>query len=169
MNYLTDTKKGRYPLVHPEKYCSIRPPIYKSGWERRVFGALDNNPYVLKWGYEPVEIYYLHPVYQNWTVYYPDILIHTKVGETNRQMLWEIKPKKFLTPPVRPNPPKKPGGKNPGLRFQTAMKRFERDYITWMINQQKWKAASDWCHKNGIEWLTVTEDDVSGFFTKSNV
>ena len=61
MIYGVKTKHARYKLIHPEKYMeNLAAPICKSSWEERIFQAMDQNNYVLKWGYEPYfQIYYM--------------------------------------------------------------------------------------------------------------
>ena len=46
MNYKKDTQKGKYTLMNPTKYMGTKAPVYKSKWEKKVFHAMDKNPYV---------------------------------------------------------------------------------------------------------------------------
>ena len=175
MNYKKDTKKGLYKLTAPEKYVSDKPPAYKSGWELHVFVFMERNPFILKWGYEPIAIYYTHPFYQKMTVYYPDIWCHIKKSDGKEyKMLVEIKPKKFRGIPQRPIDPKRPTILTPDnvqrynkacLRYQKGLKRYEDDMKTFAINTSKWQAAQAWCARNGVLWKIMDEDTVRQFFS----
>ena len=97
INYKTETHQAKkpFPLVNPGKYKSSRPPMFKSGWEAEVFRAMDINPFVIEWGYEPFPIYYHHPFYMNYTIYWPDIYAHIQMDSgVQQKILAEIKPSK---------------------------------------------------------------------------
>ena len=169
MNYKKDTIKSLYRLIHPKKYLGGKPPIYKSRWEKKVFYAMDINPYVLKWGYECIEIYYHHPIYQSFTVYYPDIFCRVKnERDKEEKILIEIKPAKMC---VLPKQPKIPTNKTKQTweRYQRAMKRHQNACKDYVINMAKWEAAQKWCIKRGITWRILNEDNTNGLFTNPNV
>jgi len=159
MNYKKDTKKGYYRLIHPEKYLGNKLPIYKSMWEKKTFYAMDINPFILKWGYECIDIYYIHPIYNKYTIYYPDIFCHVKNerGEME-QILIEIKPAKMCVPPKQVNPPKGKTNKS-WERYQRSLKRFQiasRDYV---VNMAKWEAAQRWCMRHKVTWRISNEEN----------
>ena len=169
MNYKTDTYKGNYILTNPEKFCSPRPPAFKSRWEKKIFIALDNNPFVPKWGYESIEVYYQNPVYQKWSVYYPDIFCSVISPDGSiRVLMIEIKPAKYTQPPKKPNQPKSRDAKSI-IKHQTSLKRYENEWRDWLVNQSKWNAARAWCLKNKVEWLIITERNVDGFFNSGSI
>ena len=162
MNYKKDTKKGYYKPIHPEKYLGSKPPIYKSRWEQKVFYALDVNINVLKWGYECIEIYYNHPIYNNFTVYYPDIFCHIKNerGKTE-QLLIEIKPAKMCIPPKQAKPPKNKTAQS-WQKYQRSLKRYQSANKDYAINMAKWEAAQRWCMRHKVTWKISNEVN-SGF------
>lgn len=169
MNYKKDTIKGHYKLLYPHKYLGTKLPIYKSRWEKKVFYAMDKNPFILKWGYECIEIYYHHPIFNNFTVYYPDIFCHVK-NEMGReeQMLIEIKPAKMCIAPKRPNPPKNKTTKS-WARYQKSMISYKSALRDFAVNTAKWEAAQVWCAKRGVTWHKLHENNTTNLFTSPNV
>jgi len=163
-NYKKDTKKGKYEVQNPEKYIGNKATIYKSGWEHTVFRALDVNKYVEKWGYECIEIYYYHPVYMKWTVYFPDVYCQI-VNENNVQqkILVEIKPARFCKYPTQP---KRPAGSDSKTlkKYQNALKRYEINKREFVVNAAKWEAAQNWCLKHGVTWRILNEENTKGLF-----
>jgi len=57
----------------------------------------------------------------------------------------EVKPKKQTQPPVQ------------GKRVT---KSFIYETKTYAVNQAKWKAASEFCLDNGVEFKIITEDEL---------
>lgn len=165
MNYKKDTQKGKYNLVHPEKYLGTKVPVYKSRWELKVFVAMDTNPFVLKWGYECIEIYYKHPIYNSFTVYYPDIFCHVQstTGKLE-QILIEIKPATMCNLPKEPSMPKNKTSQT-WEKYQKACIRFKNAQKDFAINMAKWEAAQLWCAKRGVQWKILNEKNTNGLFS----
>lgn len=166
INYKTETHQAKkpFPLVNPGKYKSSRPPMFKSGWEAEVFRAMDINPFVLEWGYEPFPIYYHHPFYMNYTIYWPDIYAHIQMNSgVQQKLLIEIKPAKFCVMPKAPKPPK---GNDPKKwdRYRKSMVRFTSAQKDYMVNKAKWEAASLWCLKNNFVWRILNEENSTSLF-----
>ena len=162
MNYKTDTQKGRYTLINPKKYMGTKIPVYKSKWEKKVFYAIDRNPYVLEWGYEVIPIYYHNPVYGRYTVYYPDIFCHIKNTKgVVEQLLIEIKPAKMCVPPKQAKPPKNKTAQS-WQKYQRSLKRYQSANKDYAINMAKWEAAQRWCMRHKVTWKISNEVN-SGF------
>jgi len=163
-NYAKDTKKGQYKVQNPQKYLGNKATIYKSEWERKVFHALDVNPYVEKWGYECIEIYYYNPTYLKWSVYYPDVYCQIKTESNNEQkILVEIKPARFCKMPTAPKRPTKNDAKSL-TKYQKSLKRYQYSQREYMVNQAKWEAAQKWCLKHGVQWRILNEQNTKGLF-----
>ena len=164
MNYKTDTKKGIYKLINPAKYLGDKVPIYKSKWEKKVFYAIDKNPYVLQWGYEVMPIYYHNPVYGRYTVYYPDIFckIQKEDGKVE-QLLIEIKPAHMM---LMPDVPKKPAhqGMSAWQTYQKKLRAYQGKVRDYSINKAKWEAAHAWCMRHNVKWIFMHEKNTSGLF-----
>lgn len=162
MNYKTDTKKGLYTLQFPEKYISAVPPVYKSGWEWRIFDKMDRTPHILKWGYECIDIYYNHPFKSGFTVYKPDIFcILIDASGYERKYLIEIKPHKMAVKPVPPAVPKSLTAQN-GIRYKRAMQKYQQAVMDFAVNEAKWRAAEVWCATHAVRWVVLTEENSSG-------
>ena len=118
--------------------------IYRSSWECRVMNWLDQNPNILSWASEEIQIPYLSPVDSRWHRYFPDFLVRmkTKDGKTKTMML-EVKPKRQSQPPE----PRK-----------RVTKQYIQEVATWGVNQAKWTAANEYCLDRGWEFKVLTEE-----------
>ena len=137
--------KSRYKPSHPEKY--IGDPnniICRSSWERHFCHWCDKNENVLKWASEEISI----PYYFDGKVrrYFPDYLIEFRdtSGKITKQLI-EVKPKK------QTQPPKPPARVTKSFLYEAAM--YEK-------NIAKWKAATEFCLDNMIEFRIITEDEL---------
>jgi hypothetical protein len=138
-NYL----QGKYTPINPKKYAgNVDEIIYRSSWEKKLFLFLDKNPDVLKWGSEELIIEYFSPVDKRVHRYFPDVVVmyKNKAGDIKRAVV-EVKPEKQTKPPT---------GKK-------MTKYLMEEYKTYTINTAKWQAATDWCKKNGFDFLIFTE------------
>lgn len=127
---------------YPEKYIGRVDRIFaRSGWERQIFKALDENPNVLKWASEELFVWYKDPVSNTRKRYYPDVLVKTSSDNGSEQtFLLEIKPAKETRPP-----------KN---------KRSKYAILTFMKNKAKWEAAESYAKAKGWQFKLVTEEVV---------
>jgi len=163
MNYKTDTSHGKYFFQNKEKVINgTDMAIYKSNWEKKVFWVLDNNEYVVKWGYEIVQIPYYDIFAEKWRIYLPDLLIHRKNQDGSiTVMLFEIKPSTFMEKPKLPTTPKKGGTK----AYMKKMARYENVLREYNINMLKFQAAEQWCADKGIIWGVINEKNTGSLFS----
>ena len=130
-------------LEHPEKYQgNIERIIYRSSWEREAFLWCDQNPNIIAWASEELAIPYENPVLGRRAKYYPDIWIKMIDGT---QRIVEIKPKAQTT---RPEQPKR------------KTKKYINEVSAYLVNTEKWKAASEVCKKNDLIFEIWTEDEL---------
>jgi hypothetical protein len=137
--------KGVFTPRNPKKYMGDPSNIiYRSSWECRVMNWLDQNPNILSWASEEIQIPYISPVDSRWHRYFPDFLVRmrTKNGQLKTMML-EVKPKKQSMPPE----PRK-----------RVTKQYIQEVATWGVNQSKWKAAEEYCLDRGWEFKVITEE-----------
>lgn len=138
---------GKYSIKNPQKYrgdpslC-----IYRSSWERKFMKYCDGNPNILSWSSEEVVVPYVSPVDGKIHRYFVDFWIEVRQNDGNIQkFLIEVKP--FH----QTNPPKQ-------------KKRLTEAYInavqTYVVNQAKWKAASEFCDSKGWKFIVLTEKDL---------
>lgn len=136
--------KGKYKPKHPEKYIGdINNIVYRSSWELSFVKYIDNNPSIKKFNMEGVVIPYVSPIDNKVHRYYVDfILEYTNTKGETKMALVEVKPHKQTQPPV---PPKKKS------------KYYINEVLTYHTNMAKWKTAIDFCNKNSMDFVVLTE------------
>jgi hypothetical protein len=109
---------------------------------------LDTHPSVLKWGSEELIVPYISPVDGRVHRYFTDFvaMIKDRSGVIKKYII-EIKPKAQTKPPVKP---------------KRITKRYLNEIATYSINIEKWKAATAFAQKNGLEFKILTEDAIGG-------
>jgi hypothetical protein len=136
--------KRIYKPIFPEKYAGDPTCIImRSSWETRFASWCDKNPAVIKWSSEETIIPYRCPTDDKVHRYFVDfkIQIKTKDGLLKTYLI-EVKPAKQTQPPVYP-------GRN--------TQRYLTESMTFIKNQAKWKAATDWAKDRGYEFKIITE------------
>ena len=144
------TYKGRYKVINPHKYKGdASNVIYRSMWERHCFRWLDNNPQIKEWSSEEVVIPYFFDVDKSYHRYFVDLKYVTNEGVT---FLIEIKPDKETKVPTG----------------QRKTKRYITEAVTYVKNQCKWKAASEYAKDHGWHFQIWTEHTLQqmGIMTK---
>lgn len=141
--------KGKYKPRNPRKYRGDPSRVtYRSLWERKFMVYCDDSDAILEWGSEEVIIPYLSPWDGKLHRYFPDFYIKTKQADgTIKKYIIEVKPKKQTTPP-QSTPKRK-------------TRRWFNEVKTWGINDAKWRYATEWCEKNGMEFKILTEDHLN--------
>jgi hypothetical protein len=135
--------QGIFQPTYPEKYVGDASNIiFRSGWEKKFMIFADTNPQVLKWGSEEIIIPYYSEVDNKMHRYFPDfaILLRNNSGEEKKYLI-EIKPEAQTKPPKQ--------------RKKT--KVYLTELATYSINTSKWAAANEWCKRNGMEFIIMTE------------
>ena len=139
--------KGLFTPRNPQKY--IGDPnniIYRSSWECRVMDWLDRNPDIISWASEEMNVPYKSPVDGRFHRYFPDFIVKVKSRDgLTRTMMLEVKPKHQTLPP-EPQ--------------QRKTKKYINEVMTWGVNQAKWKAANDFCKKQGWKFEIITEKEL---------
>lgn len=126
----------------PKKYYGERPIIYRSGLELKYMINLEMNPNVEKWTSEKIVIPYYMKEKVNGVVvnkkhhYYTDFTVHMKSGKI---FVVEVKPMS-----------QSPKTKN----------QIKTDPVLYK-NACKWKAAIEWCKKNGMEFKVITDEHIN--------
>jgi hypothetical protein len=135
-----------YVPKNPQKYIGKYPILVRSSWERLFFQWCDANWAIDKWSSESIEIKYqdpttLHKGKPAVRRYYPDVYLETG----GRKYLIEIKPYRETRPPRR------------GKKSKNTL--MERE-IMYARNAAKFKAASAYCKKMGMEFKILTEKEL---------
>jgi hypothetical protein len=147
--------KGRFKPANPQKYRGDPTKIvYRSLWECKFFRFIDQHPDVIWWQSEEVAIPYLSPIDGKMHRYFPDVILHKKIGsEQFETVMIEIKPKNQTTPPDISKKNKTPSGR--------ISRRYLNEVKTFGINDAKWKAARQFCHARGWKFEIFTEEHLN--------
>lgn len=120
--------------------------VYRSGLELKFMRFCDNNDNVILWTSESVIIPYVSPLDNRVHRYYVDNMVHIREGSQVKKYLVEIKPFKQTLPPATKYKKKQ------HLLYEQA---------TYSVNQAKWQSARDFCKKNGMHFLILTEKELN--------
>jgi len=147
------TYKGRYKPTYTDKYAGdANNVVYRSMWERHVMKWCDENPNVIKWVSEEVVVPYLCETDGRMHRYFIDFAIQYRDG---RQILVEVKPHKETLRPA----------KKQGKTRKTLL----NESLTYVKNQSKWKAATEYALDRGWHFEIWTEKELTamGIMPKS--
>lgn len=137
--------KRKFTPLHPEKYTGDPTNIImRSSWETKFAIWCDNNPSVIKWNSEETIVPYVCPTDNRWHRYFIDfrIQVRDKSGMLKTYLV-EIKPASQTRPPEVPS---------------RKTKRFLIEAATYMKNEAKWKAATQFAKDRGWEFIILTEN-----------
>jgi len=139
--------KRLYKPLFPQKYAGDPTNIVmRSSWETRFANWCDKNPSVLKWSSEETVIPYRCPTDNKIHRYFVDFKIQIQTKDKMlKTYLVEVKPLKQTMPPIFP-----------GRRTQ----RYLTESLTFMKNQAKWNAATEYCKDRGWEFKIITENEL---------
>lgn len=132
---------GKYSIQNAEKYVGNHQPTYRSSWEWNFMRFCDSNPNILKWASEAIKIPYKDPFTGKQTIYVPDFFIQ-----------YVDKNDKILTELIEVKPASQTLKEHVG--------RSRNNQIQYVKNQHKWRAAYEWCGKQGIRFRILTENDL---------
>lgn len=127
--------------------------ICRSSWERIFCQWADNNPAVIEWMGEGVQIPYIDKTSRDKKglpkkrKYYPDFLCNI-VDKNKNVVTWlvEIKPKKECSPPLK--------------RGNKSKKTMIYEQKTWAVNSAKWLSAEAYCKRKGWKFKILTEREL---------
>jgi hypothetical protein len=146
MKYGKKTYKGRFQPKNPKKYNGDADNIiYRSTWEVRVMKWLDEHPNVVWWASEELPIPYKSPLDNRIHRYFPDFIakIKQKDGSVMTYII-EVKPLEQTKMPVQ----------------KKKTQRYIREAATYVVNQEKWKAADIFCQEHGWKFMIMTEKEL---------
>ena len=133
--------QGLYQPKHPDKYIGKKTPRYRSSWEWAFMNFCDNNPSVMQWASESIQIPYRHPLTGKNTIYVPDFfIVYNGKGQKRIAELIEIKP-------------------NNQAKLENVGKNIQNQ-ASYIVNKAKWEAAGKWCKHKGIRFRILTESDI---------
>ncbi len=158
-------RRGFYQVKNIEKCLNKGSNFvlnYKSNLERMFMKFLDESDFVLKWGYEIEEIEYFNILDRQKHNYIVDFKVYFKDDGSEsgyRVVLFEIKSKKekAISEKIR--------GINEGT-YNRKIKISDEEFKTGLINDSKWKFASEWAKRKGWEFVVLNEEDVQKLFKR---
>lgn len=149
-----EAKSGVYMMQNPTKYVGTKTEggvSYRSSWEQRMYYYMDHNANVIEWSAETLIIPYIFSLDGKPHKYYPDIVCKISTRNGIKTFVIEIKPEKQTAEPAKP--------KNRSIERK---QRYEQELFVYAKNTDKWKAATDYCKRNGMEFLVLTEKHIFG-------
>ena len=133
--------QGLYQPKHQDKYIGKKTPRYRSSWEWAFMNFRDNNPSVMQWASESIQIPYRHPLTGKNTIYVPDFfIVYNSKGKKRIAELIEVKP-------------------NNQTKLENIGKNVQNQ-AAYIVNKAKWEAAGKWCKHKGIRFRILTESDI---------
>ena len=140
-----NTLKGEFIPLNRSKYVGKFPITYRSSWELTIMKYFDQNPDVVSWASESLQIPYPHPLRKGeYTVYIPDFIVTFRDAKGNlRCEMIEVKPLKEV--------PGMATGKHKSARM---------DQLKQIVNKAKWHAARSFCTKRNIYFRVITEETI---------
>ena len=133
--------QGKFEPTNPDKYIGKLPIVFRSAWELTLMNVCDQHPNIIQWASESIKIQYQDPLDPvQIRTYIPDFFIVyvDKNGQTMGELV-EIKPlSQSLDEAVR----------------------SKKDAIALMYNKAKWAAAQEYCHRNGLRFRVMTENQL---------
>ena len=138
--------KGKFIPKNPSKYAGDSTNIiWRSTWDRKVMDWLDQSESVVYWSSEELAIKYYNPIDNKIHRYFPDFIVKVKKKDgTVMTHVLEVKPEYQTKQPVR----------------KRKTQKFINEYVTYTINQSKWKAATEFCKDRGWQFRILTEKNL---------
>jgi len=141
--------KGKYKIQKPEKYAGDPSKVvYRSLWERQAFKWCENNPKVIAWNSEEIVVPYKSTVDKKLHRYFVDLLVQM---EGKKTYLIEIKPKSQTQPPKTRS---------------RKTKKYISEQLTYIKNNDKWQAASQFAEHKGWKFQVWTEETLKNLGIK---
>ena len=132
---------GLFKPKNSDKYIGKKTPRYRSSWEFAFMRFCDNNPSVMQWAAESIQIPYRNPLTGKNTIYVPDFFLvyQDKTGKRIGELI-EVKP-------------------NNQAKFESVGKN-KQNQAAYIVNRAKWEAANKWAKGKGIRFRVITESDI---------
>ena len=142
MVYAKEIYKGKFIPRNPLKYLGeLNSIVYRSSYELKFMNWCDLNESVKGWVSEEVAIRYRNPLDNKVHRYMVDFYIEVD----NKKYLVEVKPERFTKPPATQ---------------KRKTKRYIQEVAQYGVNEAKWKSAKDFCKKQNMEFMIITEKEL---------
>jgi len=142
MVYAKEIYKGKFIPRNPIKYLGdLKSIVYRSSYELKFMNWCDLNESVKGWASEEVAIPYRNPLDNKVHKYMVDFYIQVD----KKKYLVEVKPERFTKPPETQ---------------KRKTKRYIEEVAQYGVNEAKWKSAKDFCKKQNMEFMIITEKEL---------
>lgn len=142
--------QGKFKPKNPKKYQgNIDEIYYRSSWELSVMFWCDTNSAVTAWSSEEIVVPYLCPSDDRVHRYFIDFRISINNQESETTYLIELKPSVYTKPPKQKSNSKRD------------RRRYITEVLTFVRNQAKWKAATEYAKKHDASFQVWTEETLS--------
>jgi len=141
----SSAKKGIFVPKHPEKWLQDK-IIYRSGLERKWFNYFDKSPSVISIASEKIVVPYFDKVKNKIRNYYVDLII--KYKDKNGDIKIKLIEIKTSSEKYKPKIPKR------------KTNNYKSSMLTYITNQCKWEAATEFSKKHGWEFIVLSEKDL---------
>lgn len=142
MVYAKEIYKGKFFPRNPMKYLGdLKSIVYRSSYELKFMNWCDLNESVKGWASEEVAIPYRNPLDNKVHRYMVDFYIEVD----KKKYLIEVKPERFTKPPDTQ---------------KRKTKRYIQEVAQYGVNEAKWKSAKEFCKKQNMEFIIITEKDL---------
>jgi len=140
-------KPKKWIPKNPDKYAGdVNNIISRSSWETKVMNFFDQNMSVVLWASEEFKIPYVSPIDNRQHMYHVDFLAKMKLRDGSfKTYAIEVKPFGQTMMPVKSN----------------NKARYINEMSTYLVNQAKWKAATEVCKLKNVEFIVLTEKDLN--------
>jgi hypothetical protein len=143
--------QGKFKPNFPNKYKGDASNIkFRSSWELALMHFLDRTPEILQWESEETVIQYFDPARIDEfgkpkpRRYFMDFKAVVKKADGRiRTILIEVKPYKQTI--------------KPRVMKSKSEKTNREEYLTWLTNDAKWKAARELCRQRDWEFVIITD------------
>lgn len=119
---------------------------FKSSLELKAIKYFDMNKYVVRYSLEPFAVKYHKPTTGKIHRYFVDFFVEF---ENNQKFLVEIKSSGEAVEP-----------KKPSKKTQKAILNYQKALQTYIVNQAKWKAATEFAESNNMRFIVLTEKEL---------
>lgn len=140
---------GFFKPLNPQKYIGNPLEIvYRSKLELKFMYYLDRHPDIIEWQSEEFSIPYLSSIDGRMHRYFPDF----KIKKCNKNgiietLIIEIKPSNMLEKPKL-------------SKTKKITKKYIAESKAWIINNNKFEAAKEYCSRLNMKFLIITEKEL---------
>ena len=161
--------QGNYIPTNKDKVIKLNNQggvYFRSSLERKLMIYLDNNPDIIRWASESIEIPYISEEYANGEVvnkqrrYYPDFYYEINTGGNIKRVIAEVKPKSEVDDV---NLLKEGNFKLPEKYSFGKLKSLKYKFELAKKNLCKFETMIEYCKQKGMTFIIITDELLNNF------